>query len=117
MELIQILFLIALWIIPMIFLTNTYLTMNKEEQEAFRGELKRPSILLSLGIPVIGMLILFSGIISTMKLLQHIGATMVFLSWFATSIISWKKRKTGSITSVGLIMFGLIGVIAYRYLI
>lgn len=117
MELIRVLFLISVWVIPIIFVTNTYLKMNKEEQEKFRGELKRPSVLFGLGIPVIGLLIFSTGFISTMKLLQHIGVIMVFISWLTTGVISWKKRKTGFITSAGLILLGVIGLVAYSYLV
>src|SRR5690554_5724188 len=117
MVLIRNLFLISLWVIPIIFMMNTYLKMSKEEQEKFRVELKRPSVLFGLGIPVMGLLFFSTGLISTMKLLQHIGVIMVFISWFTTSVLSWKNRKTNLITNAGLILLGVIGLVAYSYLI
>lgn len=117
MELIRVIFLIAIWIIPIIFMTSIYLKMHKEEQVELREELKRLSVLLCVVFPVIGMLIFSSGFISTMKLFQHIGVIMVFIGWFAISVISWKNRRIGFIKSIGLILLGLIGVVAYSYLL
>lgn len=116
MKLIQTLFLIVIWVIPVFLLLKNYLKMDKEERQEIKDELKTPSILLSGGSISIGFLLFSSGIISTVKLLQHIGAVMVIISWFALSIISWRKRKTSLIVSIGLILLGLIGIVAYIYL-
>ena len=111
------LLLIAIWITPVIILTIIYLRMEKKEQEEFKNELKRPAVLFGLGIPVIGILLFFSGIISTLKLLQHVGAVFILISWFTTAFISWKKGKTGFSQSVVLIVLGMIGAGVYSYLI
>lgn len=117
MGFIRILFLIAIWFIPIIFLINIYLKMNKKEQEEFKRQLKRPSVLFGLGFPVIGMLMFLSGMILTVKLIQHFGATLVLISWFTTSLVSWKKGKTDFIKSAALILLGVIGFAVYIYLI
>jgi hypothetical protein len=90
---IQVLFLIAIWIIPIFLSRNAYLKMNNKEQTEFKNELKDPLALFGVGLIIIGLLLAFSGIILAVKFLQHIGAIMVFISWFTTSIVSWKKGK------------------------
>ncbi|MDY0407414.1 hypothetical protein [Paracerasibacillus soli] len=59
----------------------------------------------------------FSGIILGAKWIQHIGVIKVFISWFTTSVVSWKRKKTGFITSIALIFLGVIGIVTYSYLI
>jgi hypothetical protein len=109
---IQVLFLIAIWIIPIFISRNAYLKMNNEEQT----ELKNPFVLFGVGFIVIGLLLGFSGIILALKFLQHIGAFMVFISWFTTSIVNWKKGKTNSVKSAALVLLGVVGIVVYSYL-
>ncbi|AXI00935.1 hypothetical protein DV702_15190 [Sporosarcina sp. PTS2304] len=68
---------IAIWIIPILFFASIYMKMDKKDRGKFRTELKRPSVYLGMGIPVIGTLILFTGIFSATKWLQHIGVIML----------------------------------------
>ncbi|MFJ7950934.1 Fe3+-siderophore ABC transporter permease [Lysinibacillus sp. NPDC096418] len=113
---IQGLLVILIWIMPTFFLTNTYLTMDKEEQQKFKNEFKQPLALFGAGLIIIGMLLSLSGIILAIEWIQHIGAIMVFISWLTTSIVSWKKGKTGFIKSTVLILFGVSGIATYGYL-
>lgn len=109
--------IIAIWIIPIVFFANMYLKMDKEDRVKIRTELKSPSGYLGLGIPILGALLLLTGIFSTTKIIQHIGVIMLLGSWFATSFISWKKGNTGTMKSAALALLGFAGVIAYSYLI
>lgn len=84
MSLIQVLFLIAIWVVPITLLIRIYLKITKEEKGKFREEFRRSSVLLGLGIPVFGLL------------LQHTGVILLFISWIATSALSWKRNQTGT---------------------
>jgi hypothetical protein len=111
---IKVLFIILIWAIPMFHIINTYIKTDKEEQQEFKNEMKSPSFLLVGGFSCIGVLLFHSGNIATIKSLQHIGAFMVFFSWFFGCIASWKKsvRK-----SVGLMLLGVMGVVTYCFLV
>ncbi|AWE07807.1 Fe3+-siderophore ABC transporter permease [Lysinibacillus sp. 2017] len=114
---IQVLFVILLWVIPIILVTNTYFKMDKEERQKLKTEFKSPLTFLCVGLLIIGFLLSLSGIILAIGLLQHIGVTMVFTSWFTTSIVNWKKGKTNFIKSAVLILLGVLGIAAYGFMV
>lgn len=97
------------------FMINAYLKMNKEEQQRFKSEFKQPLALFGAGLLVLGLLLTFSGIILVTKWIQHIGVIMVFISWFTTSIVSWRKGKTNPFKNALLTLLGVVGITAYGY--
>lgn len=109
--------IISIWIIPIVIFTNMYLKMDKEDRVKIRTELKHPSGYLGLGVPILGALLLLTGIFSSTKVVQHIGVILLLGSWFATCVISWKKGNTSTMTSAALALLGFAGFIAYCYLI
>ncbi|APC47666.1 Fe3+-siderophore ABC transporter permease [Virgibacillus halodenitrificans] len=113
----QILFLIVIWVLPAILSINTYCKMDKKEQQELKNEFKNPFALFGVGFVVIGLLLFSSGYISSLKLPQHIGAIMVVTSWFTTSIVSRKRKKVSFVTSIALILLGVIGIAVYSCLI
>lgn len=117
MDFIQILSLIAIWGFPIGMLTTSYLKLNKEDRKKSRNELKQTSILFSVGIPVIGLLLLFSGTVSGIKLLDHIGALILIVSCFAIAIRGSLKKKSRFLESAFLMLWGLILIGSYIYLI
>ena len=117
MDFIEILLLIALWTFPLIILTKDYLKMSKKEQEEFKIDVKKPSIFLGIGIPAIGLLLLFSSPISGINALAHIGALILIISCFATAIAGFIKQKGSFLSNASLILWGLIITVAYIYLI
>lgn len=112
MQLIQVIFLIAIWMIPAILMINTFLKMNKEEREGIKEELKQISVLLGVGFPTLGLLLYFTGFVLTMKLLQFSGMGMVFIGLVTISILGWKKKKINFVMSVGMILLSASGVVA-----
>ena len=91
--------------------------MNTEGRGEFRNELKKPSILLGLGVPAIGLLLLLSGTISGMNPLGHIGALILMISCFATAIAGSIRQERKFSSYASLILWGLIVTVAYIYLI
>ncbi|WP_229740589.1 Fe3+-siderophore ABC transporter permease [Ornithinibacillus halotolerans] len=112
---IKIIFLILIWVLPIVMLTRTYVKMSKKEQEEFKGELRNPYALLIVGLLTIGLLLYFSGFILLVKPLQHIGVSFVFIYWLANCINGWKNGKLHGATSGFLIFLGVIGITAYGY--
>lgn len=117
MQLIQVISLIAIWVIPALLMILTYLKMSAEERKEIKAEFKQISVLLGVVCPVLGLLLYFSGFILTMKLLQFIGMGMVFIGFVAISILGWKKKKISFVMSVGLILLCVSGVAAGYLLI
>jgi hypothetical protein len=113
MRMIQIIVFISILVIPSTLLTNAYLKMEKEVQQRFRNEFKHPIVLLLL----IGLLLSLSGIVLAIELIQHIGVSMIFIGWFISSIIGWRKGKSSLITCIGFILLGILGIVAYIFLI
>ncbi|MFC4323319.1 hypothetical protein [Litchfieldia salsa] len=113
MSIVQILFLLLLWGLPIFIFFNMYLKQDKQEQEEFIKGLKSPSFLFVDGSRVIGMGLFFSGMITSIMLIQHIGAFMLFFGWFAGGIEIW-----GSSVKRGIIVlsFGVIGAATYYYI-
>lgn len=113
MNIIQVLFLILLWVIPIFLIINTYLKLDQDEQQSLKKEIKTPSFLLTGGLGCIGVLIFSTGGIATIKILQHIGAFMVFFGLFSGCIATWKRSW---IKSVSFLSLGVIGLAVYRFL-
>ena len=112
---IQVLFLILIWVLPALLMMNTYVKMNESEKQSFKSELKQPIAFFTVGFSLFGLLISLSGIILAIKWMQHLGVIMVFVSWFTISIVSWKRGKIKLYTSTMLLLLGLIGVSIYCY--
>ncbi|AIF42933.1 Fe3+-siderophore ABC transporter permease [Virgibacillus sp. SK37] len=110
----QILFLIVIWVLPAILFNCK---MDKKEQQELKNEFKNPFALFGVGFVVIGLLLFSSGYISSLKLPQHIGAIMVVTSWFTTSIVGRKRKKVSFVTSIALMLLGVIGIAVYSCLI
>lgn len=109
--------IISIWIIPIAIFANMYFKMDKKDRAKIKTELKHPSVYLGLGVPILGALLLLTGIFSATKVIQHIGVILLLGSWFATCVISWKKGNTSTMTSAALALLGVSGFIAYSYLI
>lgn len=115
MDFIEILLLIVLWTLPPIILTKDYLKMSKKEREQFKIEVKQPSICFGIGIPAVGLLLLFSSPISGINTLGHIGATFLIISCFATAIAGLIKQEGSFLSNASLILRGLIITVVYIY--
>lgn len=116
-EMIPIIVVILFWVMPSILLTNAYLKMEKEVQQQFKNEFKQPLVFMCVTLPVIGFLLSQSGIVLAIELIQHIGVSMFFIGWFASSIVGWRKGKRSLINCVGFIFLGILGIAAYIFLI
>ncbi|MFC6040267.1 hypothetical protein ACFPYN_12620 [Paenisporosarcina macmurdoensis] len=99
--------------IPIFYFIIIYLKKDKEEQEELRGT-KSPSSLLDEGLRFIGFAVFFSGLITSIAILQHIGAIMIFIGWFSGGIQIWDESIKKSVL---LMSFGVIGIVTYYFLV
>ncbi|MEH7238094.1 Fe3+-siderophore ABC transporter permease [Bacillus sp. JJ1562] len=114
MSIVQVLFLILLWGIPIFRFINFYLKQDKEEQEELKKGIKSPSFLFVDGFRYIGLALFFSGIITSINVIQHFGAFMLFIGWFSGGI---EIRNKNIKRSIILMSFGIIGAVTYYFIV
>ena len=114
---IPILIVILIWVIPIILVTNAYLKMEKDVQQQVKNEFKNSLVFMCVTLSVIGILLLQSGIILAIKLIQHIGVIMVFVGWFISTIVGWRKGKISLFKCFGFIFLGILGITLYIFLV
>ncbi|WP_139378315.1 hypothetical protein [Mesobacillus jeotgali] len=112
MDAVQIIFLILLWGIPIIRFMKIYRKLEKEEQEEIKASFKNPLYYLGDGFGHLGLLLIFTGMIIAVPVVQHIGAALLFVGWFYGGVelldVSYKK-------SAGVISFSVIATGAYYF--
>lgn len=114
---IPILIVILIWVIPIILVTNAYLKMEKDVQQQVKNEFKNSLVFMCVTLSVIGILLLQSGIVLAIKLIQHIGTSMVFIGWFISTIVGWRKGKISLLKCFGFIFLGILGITLYIFLV
>lgn len=115
MKIIQILFLILLWVIPILLLINAYVKMEKREKQRVQQEFKKPLVLLTATFLCIGLLVYNSGYIISIIQLQHLGTVMILISLLFMSIGTWKKSM---VKSIGLMLMAItLGIAHYNFLL
>ncbi len=113
MGIINIIFLILLWGIPTFLSVKAYLKLNKEEQAEVKRGLINPSFIFVDGFRYFGMPVFFSGIITSLAVLKHIGAFMLIIGWFSAGVEMW---ETSIKKSVVLISIAMLASISYYFL-
>ncbi len=109
MDGIQSVFLILLWGIPIIRFLWIYGKLDKEEQAEIKAALKSPSYFLEDGFSYLGFALIFSGMIASFPIIQHIGASMLFIGWFYGGLELWdvSYKKSAGIMSIAIIAAGV----------
>lgn len=111
MMIFQAIIIILIWAIPIFLFIKTYKKMEKEEQQDAREELKSPSFLLIFVGGCIGFQVFITGSISEIKIIQHIGAGLVFIGFVSGCMAAFRQRKV--IKGLALMIVGIIGTIVY----
>jgi hypothetical protein len=113
MDVFQIVFLILLWGIPLVRFIKIFRKLDKEEQSEIKAALKSPLYYLDDGFSHIGMLLMFTGMITWISIIQHIGISLICISWFYGGLelidVSYKK-------GFGMMSFSVIAAGAYYLL-
>ncbi|MFT9600699.1 hypothetical protein [Mesobacillus sp.] len=112
MDAVQMVFLVLLWGVPIVRFIQIYRKLDKEEQAEIKASLKNPLYYLDDGFRHIGMLLIFTGMITFIPVIQHIGISMFIISWFYGGLelldVSYKQ-------GVGMMSFSLIAAAAYYF--
>jgi hypothetical protein len=108
MDAVQIIFLILLWGIPIVRFLKIYRKLEKEEQGEIKAALKNPLYYLEDGFSHIGFLLIFTGMITAIPVIQHIGAAMLFVSWFygGLELLDVSYKKSACVMSFSVIAAG-----------
>jgi len=112
---IQIIFVIFVWVVPVMLMVHAFRIMDNETKQQFKTDFKQPISLFAGGLIIFGLLISLTGIILANHWLQHIGVVMIFVSWVTTSVISWVKGKTNHKQSTALVLIGIVAISVYIY--
>lgn len=112
MDAVQIVFLVLLWGVPIVRFIRTYRNLTQEDQAEIKAGLKSPLFILDDGFRHIGLLLIFSGMITFIPVIQHVGAALLFIGWFYGGLelldVSYKK-------SAGMMSFSVIAAGAYYF--
>ncbi|WP_102264555.1 hypothetical protein [Mesobacillus jeotgali] len=105
MDAVQIVFLVLLWGVPIVRFIKVYREMDEEEQAEIKASLKNPLYYLDDGFRHIGFPLMFSGMIASSPVIQHIGASILFIGWFYGGLEHLDKSVK---QSVGLMSFAVL---------
>ncbi|WNF22781.1 hypothetical protein [Mesobacillus jeotgali] len=105
MDAVQIVFLVLLWGVPIFRFIQEYRKMNEEEHAEIKASLKNPLYYLDDGFRYIGFLLMFTGMIASIPVIQHIGAAILFIGWFYGGLDHLDKSVK---QSVGLMLFAVL---------
>jgi hypothetical protein len=99
---VQIVFLVLIWGVPIVRFIQTYRKLNKEEQAEVKASLKNPLYYLDDGFRYIGFALLFSGMIASIPVIQHIGASILFIGWFYGGLDLLDKSVKQSVAAMSI---------------
>ncbi|MGE7979185.1 hypothetical protein [Psychrobacillus sp. NPDC093200] len=117
MKLIQVMYMLLIWIIPILGTWYSYRKMGEEKKKGLINEIKHPLSVLGI-IPIfIGLLFFITGSASAsgIKELSNTGICLVLFGWFVTWVIRLVKGGN-TLKSIAMILIGISGFIAYIYL-
>ena len=118
MWVIDVIYLVLIWGIPILIVWRSFGKMGKEERIGLIKEIKHPLSIFGL-IPVfVGLLLFLTGSVSAsgIKSLQHLGMRLMLFGWLFTWLVSLVKRGESAVKSIVMIVIGVSVFIAYIYL-
>lgn len=102
MDAVQIVLLVLLWGVPIFRFIQIYRKLNEEEQAEIKASLKSPLYYLDDGFRYIGFALLFSGMIASIPVIQHIGASILFIGWFYGGLDLLDKSVKQSVAGMSI---------------
>ncbi|MGV2939531.1 hypothetical protein AB5I83_08075 [Mesobacillus sp. LC4] len=109
MDVVLILFLVFLWGGPIFRFINMYRKMNEEERAELKVSLRNPLFCLEEGFRDIGFALMFSGMIVSIPIIQHTGASILFIGWFigGLDLLDKSVKQSVAAMSISLIAAGV----------
>lgn len=108
MDAVQIVFFVLLWGVPIVRFIQIYRKMNEEEKAEIKTSLKDPLYYLDDGFRYIGFALMFSGMIASIPVIQHIGASILFIGWFygGLDLLDKSVKQSAAAMSIAVIAAG-----------
>lgn len=108
MDAVQIVFLVLLWGVPIFRFIQIYRKLNEEEKAEIKASLKSPLYYLDDGFRYIGFLLMFSGMIALIPVIQHIGVSILFIGWFygGLDLLDKSVKQSVAVMSIAVIAAG-----------
>ncbi|MEK4486084.1 hypothetical protein MHH81_10910 [Psychrobacillus sp. FSL H8-0484] len=118
MSLIQVIYIVLIWAIPILGSWYSFRKMGKEKQIELIKEIRHPLSILGI-IPIfIGLLVFLTGSVSAsgIEVLRHLGIGLTFFGWFVNWLVGLIKGEEKAFKSIVMILIGVSVLIAYIYL-
>lgn len=116
MRLLQFIYIVFLWGLPILLTWRSFSKMDEEKRREIIKETKNPLFILGVAPLIIGLLVFCTGsVLATgIKILQHVGIGLVFFGW----CVVWVKELVNESTpkSIAMIVLGICGIVTYIYL-
>lgn len=118
MSLIQVIYIVLIWVLPILGAWYSFRKMGEEKRIELIKEIRLPLSVLGI-IPIfIGLLVFLTGSVSAsgIKVLRHLGICLMLFGWFVTWVVGLVKGEENALKSIAMILIGVFGLIAYIYL-
>jgi hypothetical protein len=118
MRLIQVIYIVLIWIMPILGAWYSFRKMGEEKQIELIKEIRHPLSILGI-IPIFfGLLVFLTGSVSApgIKVLHDFGIGLMLFGWFVTWVVGLVKGEENPLKSIAMILIGVSGLIAYIYL-
>ena len=119
MSLIQFVFTVFLWGLPILLAWRSFSKMEKEKRREVIKEIKDPLFILGIAPITIGLHVFLTGsVLATgIKVLQHTGIGLVFFGWCVVWLEELVNRNKSRAKSIAMIVMGIFGITTYIYLL
>ncbi len=118
MRLIQFVYLVFLWGLPILLTWRSFSKMEDEKRREVIKEIKDPLFILGAAPLTIGLLVYFTGSVSAtgIKVLQHSGIGLVLFGWCVVCLEQLVNRNKSTAKGIAMIALGMFGIVAYIYI-
>lgn len=118
MRLIQFVYIVLLWGLPILIAWRSFSKMEEEKRREVIKEIKDPLFILGAAPITIGLLVYCTGSVSAtgIKVLHHSGIGLVFFGWCVACVEELVNRNKSTAKSIAMIVMGIFGIATYIYL-
>lgn len=117
-SLIQVIYIVLIWAIPILGSWYSFRKMEEEKQIELIREFRHPLSILGIIPMFVGLLVFLSGSVlaSGLTVLRHLGIGLMLFGWFVPWVVGLVKGEKKAFKSIAMILIGVSVLIAYVYL-
>ncbi|WP_301107460.1 hypothetical protein [Sporosarcina sp.] len=118
MMLIQVVYVVLIWVVPILLAWRAVRKMDEEKRHEVIKEIKSPLFFLGIAPLFFGLLLFLTGSVSAtgIKFLQHVGMGLFFFGWCVVWVEELLDKNKSTAKGIGMIAVGIVGVATYIYL-